>query len=452
LILGRSSADLENPTINTHVRDIESHLLLYFLQHKNFDELLKEKSREIQRLYTILETSEYVVQAYNNIDTFSKQVLDRLDYVLPMDGSFFYMLNKNAKRIERFILSSLFIKIFTEEDAKLLLAEVQADPNTLGTKNNFCFAKFEHGQYQAGVVGVRLKEPFGKDDLVFFKTVSNQLFHIVRLMKVIEDLESAQLSAKFLSEYDPLTMLYNRRTFERYVRETIERISRTGSVFSIVLIDIDDFKLINDVYGRQAADMVLKELSERLKRNLGGMDIPARFEGDEFVVLMPDLSRDTARAVAKRLINILSSEPVKIEDKEIPISESAVVVSYPQDGTSEEELITYAEYLMREAKRKGKGIILSSEDSPHKFSMVKEVGRSIIESLEKSSVVPFYQEIIDLKDMSLFGFEVLIRIKFNGRFLSAGEFVNVAERMGAMRKLDLMLIERVFENYKLFTF
>jgi EAL domain-containing protein (putative c-di-GMP-specific phosphodiesterase class I) len=64
--------------------------------------------------------------------------------------------------------------------------------------------------------------------------------------------------------------------------------------------------------------------------------------------------------------------------------------------------------------------------------------------------LPFYQEIIDLKDMSLFGFEVLMRIKFNGRFLSAGEFVNVAERIGAMQKLDLLLIERVFENYKLF--
>ncbi|MFZ8785541.1 putative bifunctional diguanylate cyclase/phosphodiesterase [Thermocrinis sp.] len=450
LLLSRVSGDLENPLINIHIRNIESHLLLYFLQHKNFDELLKEKLREIQRLYTILETSEYVVQAYNNIDTFSKQVLDRLDYVLPMDGSFFYMLNKNSERIERLILSSLFIKIFTEEDAKLLLAEVQADPNTLGTKDNFCFAKFEHGQYQVGVVGVRLKESFGKDDLVFFKTVSNQLFHIVRLMKVIEDLESAQLSVKFLSEYDPLTMLYNRRTFEWYVKETIERSSRTGSMFSIVLIDIDDFKLINDVYGHQTADMVLKELSERLKRNLRRMDIPARFGGDEFVVLLPDLSRDTARVVAKRLINILSSKPVKIENKEIPISVSAVVVSYPQDGTSEEELITYAEYLMWEAKRKGKGIILSPEESPHKFSVVKEVERSIVESLEKSSVVPFYQEIIDLKDMSLFGFEVLMRIKFNGRFLSAGEFVDVADRIGATEKLGFLLIERVFENYKLF--
>jgi diguanylate cyclase (GGDEF)-like protein len=450
LILGRSSADLENPLINIHIRRIENLLLLYFLQHKNFDELLKEKSREIQRLSTILETSEYVVQAYNNIDTFSKQVLDRLDYVLPIGGSFFYMLNKNAESIERLILSSLFIKNFTEEDAKLLLAEVQADTNTLGTKNNFCFAKFEHGQYQAGVVGVRLKKPFGKDDLVFFKTVSNQLFHIVRLMKVIEDLESAQLRVKFLSEYDPLTMLYNRRTFERYVRETIERSSRTGSMFSIVLIDIDDFKLINDVYGHHTADMVLKELSERLKKSLRRMDIPARLGGDEFAVLLPDLSRDTARAVAKRLQDELSSTPVKIEDKEIPISISAVVVSYPQDGTSEEELITYAEYLMREAKRKGKGIVLSSEESPHKFSVVKEVERSIVESLEKSSVVPFYQEIIDLKDMSLFSFEVLMRIKFNGRFLSAGEFVDVAERIGAMQKLDLLLIERVFENYKLF--
>jgi diguanylate cyclase (GGDEF) domain len=450
LLLSRFSGDLENPLINIHIRNMESHLLLYFLQHKNFDKLLKEKAKEIQRLYTMLETSEYVVRAYNNIDTFSKQVLDRLDHILPMDGSFFYMFNRNAESIERLILSSLFIKNFTEEDAKLLLAEVQSDPNTLETKNNFCFAKFEHGQYQVGVVGVRLKEPFGKEDLVFFKTVSNQLFHIVRLMKVIEDLESAQLSVKFLSEYDPLTMLYNRRTFERYVREAIEKSSRTGSMFSIVLIDIDDFKLINDVYGHQTADMVLKELSERLKKNLGMVDIPARFGGDEFVVLLPDLSGDTARAVAERLQNKLSSTPVKIEDKEISISVSAVVLSYPQDGTSEEELITYAEYLMREVKRKGKGIVLSSEESPHKFSVVKEVEKFIVESLEKYSVTPFYQEIIDLRDMSLFGFEVLMRIKFNDRFLSAEEFVDVAESIGAMQKLDLLIIERVFENYKLF--
>jgi diguanylate cyclase (GGDEF)-like protein len=450
LILGRSPADLENPLINIHIRNIESHLFLYFLQYKNFNELLKEKSREIQRLYTILETSEYTIQAYNNIDTFSKQVLDRLDYVLPIDGSLFYMSDPNAESVERLILSSLFIKNFTEEDTKLLLAEVQADPNALGTKNNFCFAKFELGQYQAGVVGVRLKESFDKDDLVFFKTVSNQLFHIVRLMKVIEDLESAQLSVKFLSEYDPLTMLYNRKTFEWYVRDNIEKSSKTGSMFSIVLIDIDDFKLINNVYGHQTADMVLKELSERLKKSLRRMDIPARFGADEFVVLLPDLSGDTARAVAKRLQDKLSSKPVKIENKEISLSVSAVVVSYPQDGTSEEELITYAEYLMREVKRKGKGIILSSEESPHKFSVVKEVERSLVESLEKSSVVPFYQEIMNLKDMSLSGFEVLMRIKFNGRFLSAGEFVDVAERIGVMRKLDLMLIERVFENYKLF--
>jgi diguanylate cyclase (GGDEF)-like protein len=450
LLLSRVSGDLENPLINIHIRNIESHLFLYFLQHKNFDELLKGKAKEIQRLYTMLETSEYVVQSYNNIDTFSKQVLDRLDYVLPMDGSLFYMFDQNAESIERLIFSSLFTKIFTEEDAKLLLAEVQANPNTLGTKNNFCFAKFEHGQYQAGVVGVRLNEPFGKDDLVFFKTVSNQLFHIVRLMKVIEDLESAQLSVKFLSEYDPLTMLYNRRTFERYVRETIERSSKTDSMFSIVLIDINDFKLINDAYGHQTADVVLKELSERLKKSFGGMDIPAKFGGDEFAVLLPDLSRDTALAVAERLINRFSLKPVKIEDKEISLSVSAVLVSYPEDGTSEKELITYVEYLMWEAKRKGRGIVLSSEESPHKFSVVREVERSIVESLEKSSVTPFYQEIIDLKDMSLFGFEVLMRIKSNGRFLSAEEFVNVADRIGATEKLGFLLIERVFENYKLF--
>lgn len=75
-------------------------------------------------------------------------------------------------------------------------------------------------------------------------------------------------------------MLYNRGTFERYVKDCIEISSKTGSMFSIVLIDIDDFKLINDVYGYHTADMVLKELSERLKRSLfRRMDIPARFGG-----------------------------------------------------------------------------------------------------------------------------------------------------------------------------
>lgn len=73
---------------------------------------------------------------------------------------------------------------------------------------------------------------------------------------------------------------------------------------------------------------------------------------DEFVVLLPYLSRYTARAIAERLQDKLSSTPVKIEDKEIPISVSVVVVSYPQDDISEEELITYAEYLMWEAKGK----------------------------------------------------------------------------------------------------
>ncbi|WP_448583944.1 bifunctional diguanylate cyclase/phosphodiesterase [Thermocrinis sp.] len=450
LLLSRVSADIDNPLIITHITDIESHLFSYFLQHKNYEELLKEKLKEIKRLQTMLETSEYVVQAYNNIEVFSKQVLDRLDQVLSMDGGLFYMFDKNAERVEKLIISSMFLKNFTEENPKLLLAEVQSNQNIFGTKDGLCFAKFEYDNYEAGVVGVRLKENFEEEDLAFFKTISNQLFHIVRLMKVIEDLQSAQLSIKFLSEYDPLTMLYNRRTFERYVKDEIQISSGTGSVFSILLIDIDGFKLINDIYGHQTADMVLKELSERLKRSVRKVDIPARFGGDEFAVLLPNLSRDTARAVAQRLMNKLSSEHVKIEDKSVSLSMSMVVVSYPQDGTSAEELITYAEYLMREVKRRGKGMILSSEDVPQKFSVVRELERSLVESIEKSSIVPYYQEIIDLKSMSLFGFEVLMRIKFNGRLLSAEEFVYVAERIGAMQELDLLLMEKIFESYKHF--
>ena len=447
LLLGRVHADIDNPLIITHITNIESHLFSYFLQHKNHEELLKEKLRKIEILQTMLETSEYVVQAYNNIETFSKQVLDRLDYVLGMDGSIFYMFNKGSETLEKLVLSTNFIKTFQKEEARIFAHNVITSSDIARFEEYAIFVKFEQDSYQAGIIGLRKVRTFEKDDFLFLKTIANQLFHVVRLMKVIEDLEKAQLSVRFLSEYDPLTLLYNRRTFEELLQERIEQSQRTMSVFSLIFIDVDGFKLINDTYGYSMGDMALRFLASAIKENLRRVDIACRLGGDEFAVLLLS-DKHTAKNVADRIIRNIKENPLEVDGKKISLSVSAVIISYPHDGYSVEDLISTGELLMRDVKRQGKGtVFVSEEETKREVEIVRGFEKTLLEGLHEEAVVPYLQEIVDVKSGKLYAFEGLMRLKFEGRLLSAGEFIPTAERLGLMQKLDLLLAEKVFKEY-----
>ena len=132
-----------------------------------------------------------------------------------------------------------------------------------------------------------------------------------------------------LAYLDDLTGLYNRRYLYRKIVTEKRRITRTGESLSMLLIDVDKFKDINDTYGHSAGDVVLKTISRQIKAALRMSDIPCRYGGDEFLIFMPNTDSDAAMILAKRLKDQFDSQLIKIDDsQEIKVTLSVGVAEY----------------------------------------------------------------------------------------------------------------------------
>lgn len=438
--------DAESPLKRLHILNVERLITGYIVGLISFEKEVEAKTKELQRLHLLLETSEYVTQADNNIDIFSKHVLERLDSALGMDGSFFYMWNKSAELPERIVFSSNFIENFSDLNVYRLLEKIMRSANLYGIEKDRVYCKFEEGSYQSGVVGFRRSGVFKEEDLLFLKTISNQLFHIIRLMKVIEDLERAQIDIRFLTEYDPLTMLYNRKAIERILEGEIERADKSGESVCILLIDLDSFKVINETYGYHIGDLILKHVAERLKKSVRKFDSVGRFGGDEFIVILPRATKAVVEYIAERLRYEVVSEPVLVEETKIYVDVSITVVCYPLDATSKEELLNLGEALMYLVKKEGRGKIKMVDSSVKElFVNYRKLEKEILEGLESGAIKVFFQEIVRLNTGLVEGFEALMRLRLKEEILPAGKFIHIAERMGIVPGLDIAIIEKVFK-------
>ncbi|MEO1784252.1 diguanylate cyclase [Thermodesulfobium sp. 4217-1] len=160
-----------------------------------------------------------------------------------------------------------------------------------------------------------------------------------------------------LSVTDPLTSIYNRRYFLERLDEEIERIKRTSSKFSVIMLDIDNFKSINDKFGHNAGDLVLKSLSETIKDRIRKIDIFARWGGEEFVILLPETTPQKASILAEEIRVRLSN--LKIEDINGITVSCGIAGSRQWDSV--DSLIERADNLMYEAKAVGKNCVRYEE-------------------------------------------------------------------------------------------
>jgi diguanylate cyclase (GGDEF)-like protein len=153
---------------------------------------------------------------------------------------------------------------------------------------------------------------------------------------------------------DPLTGLWNRRYFEDRLREELSRSRRAGPErrFSVMVVDVDDFKRVNDLYGHAAGDAVLKEVGEFLIAHLRNHDVACRTGGDEFAVLLPDLSAADCGALLERLrrARLQTNETLTT-----PVSLSLGTASWPEAGDSLDTILAQADRAMYAAKRRHKG-------------------------------------------------------------------------------------------------
>jgi len=165
-------------------------------------------------------------------------------------------------------------------------------------------------------------------------------------------IENSQLYAEAKKEarIDELTGLFNRRSLDEVMASEISRRSRYGGVFSLIIIDLDNFKTFNDNYGHLAGDNLLKEGGSSIRNPIRGADQAFRYGGDEFAVLLPNTSIDAANRVAERIRKQVASKGIA---SNIQITASLGLASWPANGISANEVIEAADVALYHAKRSG---------------------------------------------------------------------------------------------------
>jgi two-component system cell cycle response regulator len=161
---------------------------------------------------------------------------------------------------------------------------------------------------------------------------------------------------------DSLTGLYNRRYLESHFERISERLKEEGKTISLLMLDIDHFKLVNDTYGHDAGDQVLQTVAKRIVSNLRGFDTAVRFGGEEFVILLPDSPLSSAVSTAERLCESMSSTPVPVSGGGEPISITASLGAATTMAGDEplDDLLRRTDTALYQAKNSGRNRVISS--------------------------------------------------------------------------------------------
>ncbi len=178
--------------------------------------------------------------------------------------------------------------------------------------------------------------------------------------------ESTLNSAKF----DRLTGLYNRAYFDESIIREVARAKRYDTDLSILFLDLDDFKTINDTFGHPAGDHVLKEISQALIQTIRSEDIASRYGGEEIVIILPETSKTTALILAERIRSLIESIQLQFDDKSISITVSGGVASLPIDAMQAKDLVSFADRALLQAKAAGKNIIKPYSPNKRRFTRI----------------------------------------------------------------------------------
>jgi diguanylate cyclase (GGDEF)-like protein len=200
-----------------------------------------------------------------------------------------------------------------------------------------------------GLVELISKVPvrFGDERLALARTMANEAAMALENARLYED-------ARNLADRDPVTGFYNHRFLHERLGEEVIRAQRGSRPLSVLMLDLDDFKLVNDTFGHLFGDRVLTWTAELIRSTLRGSDVPARYGGDEFAIVLPDTDGDDARRAADRILEAFRDNAYVGEQRgPVPIGASIGVATFPADGRNATDLIAAADKALYRVKRDG---------------------------------------------------------------------------------------------------
>jgi diguanylate cyclase len=276
---------------------------------------------------------------------------------------------------------------------------------------------------------------------IFYLLLISIGYILVRWIVKVENSKINELTYK--TEHDSLTGLPNRTIIKRHF---IHLQMKKETPFSLLYIDLDNFKNINDTFGHSFGDAILIEASKRITNSLALHNgLAARYSGDEFVVFLEVTDRALVENYAKRLLESIAL-PYLINQNAFRISSSIGIACYPENASHIETLLSYADNSMAMAKKKRNHYLFFSKHVHHQLMRNIEIEQALHHAIENDEISLVYQPQMD-KNNKLFGVEALVRwhSKKLG-FISPEQFIPIAEETGLMPELGLYIMHKAMQE------
>jgi diguanylate cyclase (GGDEF)-like protein len=267
-----------------------------------------------------------------------------------------------------------------------------------------------------------------------------------QLAKEKDKLELTNIELAHLAKYDPLTQLPNRTYFIEYLSKVLEK----SQAITLLFIDLDGFKLINDSLGHATGDLLLKEAAQRLKISVRTSDLVARLGGDEFTIVLENIAPEYAPVVAKKILDNLS-HTYQIQSHEFFISASIGIVHAPIHSQDSATLIKLADTAMYQAKHLGKNRYhIFSEAIDQSVTEYANLVQALHKGIERQEFFLHYQPRVSLENGITISVEALLRWQHPERgLIPPGVFIPIAENTGMIQALGNWVLQEACRQAKL---
>lgn len=263
-----------------------------------------------------------------------------------------------------------------------------------------------------------------------------------------QKIEERTRELNVLAVTDELTGLKNRHTFVQTLDRAISQAVKNQSRFSVLFIDLDGFKEINDVRGHIMGDFVLKEVASRLQATVKNHDFLCRWGGDEFVLILEESDRQVIQNISNRICKQIAL-PVELGSDYVEISCTIGIAIYPDHGSHATELLNAADVAMYKLKKvKKNGSLIFEPAFLQKIKNEQRLREGLRKAIELKQLQLYYQPIVPLNSNRSMHYEALLRWCFDGEFIPPAVFIPIAEKSGLIHTIGKWVLQRALEEIK----